>query len=184
MQSRKLNFMIGIFVLLMGVAAFMAGKLLNQRIEPVGLSAPFQGDFRSIIVPAPELPATLPDVTGPFVERRDNTIIVKTKSLEVGGVVANSPTNTRDQSGPQVEVLITSKTVIYRDTTQPGEPFSAENQTVQQTVEKAALDDLDSQLMVMVWGRKRGDRIIADVLMYSDITAIKSAIFKDCEICP
>jgi hypothetical protein len=41
-----------------------------------------------------------------------------------------------------------------------------------------------SQAMIMVWRRKSGDRIIAEVLMYSDLVAVKSAIFEDCEICP
>lgn len=186
MQSKKLIFSIAVFSVLLGVAAFTGGKLLNQRVGPVGLGAPFQGDFRSIIVPAPELPATQPDMTGVVVERKDNTIIVETKSLEVGGGVADSTVNGKNQSGPVIEVVFNDKTVIYRETTQPDEPLSAENQRIQQTVEQAPLDDLDAHArsMIMVWGRKSGDRIIADVLMYSDLVAIKSAIFEDCEICP
>ncbi len=71
--------------------------------------------------------------------------------------------------GPKVEVVVTNETVIYRDTTQPGEPPStAKEQTIQQTVEESTLDDLSSQSMVTVWGRKSGDRIIAEVLFYSN----------------
>jgi len=135
-----------------------------------------------MIIIAPELPSTSPEVTGAFVKRQDNTITIETKSLEAGGLIAD--VDMKSQSGPQVEVVITSKTVIYRETTQPNEPLSVENQTIQQTVEQATLADLDSRSMVMVWGRKSGDRIVADVLMYSDIMMIKGAIFKDCEICP
>ena len=137
-----------------------------------------------MIVPAPELPTTSPEVTGAFVERQDNTIIIETKSLETGSIVYVSPAGTKNQSGPQVEIIVTNETTIYRETTQPSQPLSAENQTIQQTVEQATLDDLDSQSMIMVWGRRSGDRMIAEVLMYSDMVAIKSAIFKDCEICP
>jgi hypothetical protein len=83
-----------------------------------------------------------------------------------------------------VEVVVSGETMIYRETTNPSEPLSAENQTIRQTVESATLDDLDARSMVMVWGRKSGDRVIAEVLMYSDLVAVKSAIFEDCEICP
>jgi hypothetical protein len=184
MQNKRLALLGGGLVLFISAAAFIGGKLLNQRMDPIAPHAPFSGDFRSMILPAPELPSTLPDVTGSFVERRDNTIIIETKSLETRNVVSVSPANERRQSGPSVEVVITGKTLIYRETTHPREPLSAENQTIQQTVEQTTLEDLDSQSMMMVWGRKSGDRIIADVLMYSDLVNIKSAIFEDCEICP
>jgi hypothetical protein len=74
--------------------------------------------------------------------------------------------------------------MIYRETTQRSEPLLGGNQTLQQTVEQATLDDLETNSMVMVWGRRSGDRIIAEVLMFSDTVAIKSAIFEDCEVCP
>lgn len=183
MQSRKLFFILGSLVVV-GAAAFIGGRLLTQRGDPVGLGAPFQGDFRSMIVPAPELPTAPPEVTGPFVEQQDNTIIVETKSLQTGGIGSASSPNTKSQTGPLVEVVVTSETMIYRETTQPSEALSSENQTIQQTVEQATLDELDSQSMIMVWGRKSGDRVIAEVLMYSDLVAVKSAIFEDCEICP
>jgi hypothetical protein len=184
MQNKKFTLIAGVLILFIGTAAFVAARLLNQRLTPVALGAPFQGDFRSMITPAPELPTTPPEVTGPFVERQDNTIIIEMKSLQTSDIVSNSPTGTRNQSGPRVEVAITGETKIYHETTHPSEPLSAENQIIRQTVEPATLDALDSRSMVMVWGRRSGDRIIAEVLMYSDLVAVKSAIFKDCEICP
>ena len=184
MQNKKFTLIAGVLILFLGAAAFVAARLLNQRLTPIALGAPFEGDFRSMILPAPELPTTAPDVTGPFMERQDNTIIVETKSLESGGLGAASSENTKSQTGPLVEVVVTGETLIYRETTNPSEPLSAENQTIRQTVEPATLDALDSRSMIMVWGRKSGDRLIAEVLMYSDLVAVKSAIFEDCEICP
>jgi len=184
MQNKKRFLVLGLLVLSVGVAAFIGGRLLNQESDPLTLGAPVEGDFRSMILPAPELPTTLPEVSGPIVGRQDNTIIVEIKSIETSGMVSVSPADTKNQSGPQVEVVVTGQTLIYRETTQPSEPLSVENQTILQTVEQATLDDLDSQSMVMAWGRKSGDRIIAAVLMYSDLVAVKSAIFEDCEICP
>jgi hypothetical protein len=180
MQRKRLLLVFGVLVLLVG-AAFLGGRLLNQRVHPVGVGGPFGGeDLRSIILPAPELPGTPPEITGAFIQRHDNTITVETKSLEAGSRVSNS----KNQNGPQVEVVVTSGTMIYRETTGPSEPFSAENQTVQQTVQEATLDDLDPQSMITVWGRKSGNRVVAEVLMYSNLTEIKRAIFEDCEICP
>jgi len=181
-QKKKIIFIMGSLFLIVGSAAFVGGMLVNQNVR---VGAPFEGeDLRSIILPAPELPTTLPQVTGALVERHDNTIIVETKSLTVSSIVFDSPANTKTRTDPQVEVVVTGETMIYRETTQPSEPFSVENQTIPQTVEQAALDDLDSQSMITAWGRKSGDRVIAEVLMYSDMVAIKTAIFEDCEICP
>jgi hypothetical protein len=176
MQNMKLILVLGVLILLVGAAAFVGGRLLTERLDPAG-------SVTVSIVPATELARTSPDATGPFVERRDNTIMVEPKSLAAGDVVA-SPGCTKSQSGPVVEIVIAGETMIYRETTQPNGPLSSGNQTVQQTVEQATLDDLGAKSMVMVWGRKSGDRIIAQVLMYSDVVAIKSAIFEDCEICP
>jgi hypothetical protein len=183
MHNQK-RILLSIFVVLLGAAAFIGARFLHPRSDAIGMGAPFEGDFRSMIVPAPELPATAPAVTGPFVARQDNVLIVETKSLEADGIGAVSSENEKRQTGPRVEVFVSGKTAIYRETTNPSKPLSAENQTVVQTLARATLDDLDSQSMVMVWGRKSGDRVIADVLMFSDLVAVKNAIFEDCEICP
>jgi hypothetical protein len=181
MQKQRLVLAVGALVLWVGAAAYLGGVYLNQRIHPVGFGRTFgDEDLRSILLPAPELPAIPPEITGAFIQRRDNTITVETKSLEAGGFVSTS----KNQSGPRVEVIVTNGTLIYQETTQPGQPFSAENPTVQQTVEEATLDDLDPQVMITVWGRKSGDRVVAEVLMYSNLAEIKRAIFEDCEICP
>jgi hypothetical protein len=70
MQNKKPILIIGILLLVVGAAAFIGGKLLNREFDPLALSAPFTDDFRSMILPAPELPTTLPEVTGALVERR------------------------------------------------------------------------------------------------------------------
>lgn len=181
MQNKKLVIGLGILVLFVGAAAFVAGRMLNGKVNPLGMfGLGGKGGMMSVmvnVIPAEELPKTQPTVMGPFVERKDKTIFIQSVSLKAGGkgvvvssgggdVVAGSPS---DNGGPKVEVVITNETTIYRDTTQPGEPPSTgESQTIQQTVEEATLDDLSSQSMVMVWGRKTGDRIIADVLLYSN----------------
>jgi len=192
MQNKKLFIILGVVVVLVGAAAFVAGRLLNQGVGPMGLGLPLGkgGDMVSVSIqmePASELPTTQPDVIGQFAERQDNTVIVSSMPMKAGGggvvvsvnkddgdedggeEVAGSPMN---NDGPKVEVVVTSETVIYKDTTEPPAP-SGGNQTVQQTVAEGSLDDLTSNSFVTVWGRKSGDRIIADVLFYSQPVVFK-----------
>jgi hypothetical protein len=192
MQSKKQIIILGIVVLVVGAAAFIAGRLLNQGVNPLGfLGLPLgKGGGMAVSIemkPATELPKTKPDVIGQFSERQDNTIIVSSFSMEAGGggvvisvnksdgdedggeEVAGSPMN---NEGPKVEVVVTSETILYKDTTEPPAP-SGGNQTVQQTVGEGTLDDLTSNSFITVWGRKSGDRIIADVILYSQPVVFK-----------
>lgn len=180
MQNKKLFVILGILVLLAGAAAFIGGRLLNQRVGPVGLGMPMGGgDVMSVsiqITPAPELPTTRPEVTGRFVERKDNSIVVSSVSMDAGGggvIVESSGGGEQSLSGdtgggPKVEVVITSETTIYLETTQFSGPPSSGNRVVQQTVAESSLDDLTSQSFVTVWGRKSGDRIVAEVIFISN----------------
>ena len=176
MQNKKLYIFLGITILLVGVAAFVAGRMLTGKVGPVGLGGPNGGRVSisiNDITPAPELPVTQADVTGLFVERTDNTIVVQavTFGMGVGGVSGDSPMD--ENSGVKVEVVVTGETKIYRDVTQFGEPVNGEIHNVQQAVEDGTLDDLNDQTFITVWGRKSGDRVIADVLFYSNPQMIK-----------
>jgi hypothetical protein len=42
-----------------------------------------------------------------------------------------------------------------------------QGQNIQQVVEAGSLDEVGQNSMIMVWGRKTGNRFIADVLLYS-----------------
>ena len=185
MQNKKLFVVLVGLVLLVGAAAFLGGRMLNQNVGPAGPGGPPGSNsnaFSVQLIPAEELPKTAPEVTGPFVERKDNTIVVASIPMKAGGggmvksegggeFVAGSPVDL--DSVPKVEVVVTSETMIYRETTEFKEPSSNETQTIQQTVEESTLDELNSQSMVMVWGRKSGDRIIAEVLFYSNPVMFK-----------
>jgi hypothetical protein len=192
MQNKKLYIILAVVIVVVAASAFVGGRLINRQVGSLGF-LPFGngGGMVSLSVnmtPAPELPTTRPDATGTFVERKDNTITVQTISMEMGkggGVVVavgsadganGSVTNSSGGGdGPKVEVVVTNQTKIYRDATDMGEPPSSGNQTItiQQIVEPGTLDDLKSQTMVMVWGRKNGDRIIADVISYSNPVIFK-----------
>lgn len=177
MHKKKFYFIVATAALVISAAALIGGRFLNQRINP-------SGTISVNIIPAVELPTTSPEVTGPLIERRDNTMIIETKSLDTGSTGVVSVAGRRNEAGPRVEVVITGETVTYRETTHLSELLSGGNQNIQQTVVEATLDELDSRSMVMVWGRKSGDRIIAEVLMYSNTVAIKRGLFEDCDECP
>ena len=187
MQNKKLVLGLSILVLLVGAAAFIGGRMLNQGVNPLGPLSMGNGEFMAVsvqITPAAELPTTQPEVTGSFVERKDNSIVLATVSMEAGsgGVVVQSDgggdgetsVSGPEPDGPKVEVVITSETIIYLETTQPnGPPASGENVVLQQTVAEGSLDDLTSQSFVTVWGRKSGDRIIAETLFISNPVLFK-----------
>jgi|SRR5687767_7252732 len=180
-QNKKLILVMGVLVLLVGAAAFLAGRMLKSKVGALGFfGLGGKGNMRVFsinLIPAEELPKTPPEVTGLFVERKDKTIVIQSVSLRAGGggmvvekggdeAVAGSPADFN--TGPKVEVVITNETTIYRDTTQRPSGPPGENETIQQTAEESTLDDLNSDSMVTVWGRKSGDRIIAEVLFYSN----------------
>ena len=75
--------------------------------------------------------------------------------------------------GPKKEVVITSETTIYLENTEFPDPKSGEEVVIQQSVTEGSLDDLTSQSFVTVWGRKSGDRIIAEVLFISNPVIFK-----------
>ena len=189
MQNKKLIVGLSILVALVGVAAFIGGRLLNGRVGPLGMPLGGNGGMVSIsveVTPAPELPTTQPEVIGSFVERKDKTIVIQSVPLNAGkgGMVlqtsgggegeamAGSP---MENDGPKVEVVINNDTMIYLETTQPpSAPLtSGETLVMQQTVEEGSLDDLTSQSFVTVWGRKSGDRIIAEVIFISNPVVFK-----------
>ena len=176
MPNRKLYIMMGASIIVIGVAAFVAGRMLNGSVGSVPLGGPNgQSVFISIdeITPAPELPTTNADITGLFVERKDNTLVVQAVSFSagVGGIAGEAPMD--EDSGLKVEVVITGETKIYKDVTEFPAPVNGEVHNVQQAAEEGTLDDLHTQSSITVWGRRSGDRIIADVLFYTNPESIK-----------
>jgi hypothetical protein len=78
-----------------------------------------------------------------------------------------------EDSGVKVEVILTSQTIIYQDVTEILEPVNGEIPGLQQAAAEGMLDDLSPDSFVTVWGRRSGDRIISDVLFYSNPKMLK-----------
>ncbi len=173
MQNKKLIINLGILVLLVGAAAFVAGRMLNRKVDPLSLLGIAGKGVVISVIPAEELPKTQAEVIGQFLERKDNTIVVQPIPLKLGagGIVARSSAGI--SSASEVEVVIANETIIYRDTTTDFNVPPSEGQSLQQTVEESTQDDLNTESPISAWGHKSGDRIIAEVLVYSNPVAIR-----------
>jgi hypothetical protein len=176
-----------IVILLLAGAAFVGARLLNGQGLPfmstgggsgpsLSLGGPGGKMVKLDIEPSKELPQTSADVTGLFDHRQDNSIFVGTGKVTMAfkkdpsGKVETSS----NHDGPTVEIVVTSQTKIYKDVTMrqfDGPP--PEGQKIQQTLESGSLDDVGQSSMLTVWGKKTGDRFIAEVLVYSPPAFIK-----------
>jgi hypothetical protein len=115
------------------------------------------------VTPLSELPNIPSDVKGLFVSREDNRLIIGTGRVSlIDSGDGQNPQASYD--GPQVEVVITRDTVVFRESMQ--EPDSGQ---AQPSVEAGSLDEITSYTTVVVWGRRTGDRVIADVLLYQPL---------------
>ena len=180
--------------ILVAAAAFIGGRLLNGPGNPIGsILSPGSGGFvlsESKMVemkPAPELPTTQPEVMGSFVKRQDGSIFIQEFSMDFAGggggpsIAVAAPSSGSDTSpepsntGPSVEVVITNKTLIYSDATQ-FDSNSDNNSVIEQKVKPSTADAISSQSIITVWGRKVGDRVIADVILYQHSGHIRITI--------
>jgi hypothetical protein len=170
-------------IVLLGGAAFVGGRLLNNQPAQAngkgGLmmkGGPRGGQAVSLeIEPSKDLPEGKPDAMGIFAERKDNSIFVTIGTKFMVQVDKNGTVNTQtDGNGDKLEVVVTGDTKIYKDVTEASleGPPPADGK-VQQKVAPGSLDEIGSNSFVSAWGEKRGDRVIATVLMYSQPMMIK-----------
>ena len=164
-----------LLVLLLGGAAYVGGRLLNGEEIP-GFSSGRAGSRDLQILPAKELPGTPADVDGIFDHRKDKSIFVGTGNItgSKGQDASGNLHVTLSHDGPVVEVVVTTQTKIYRDITQ--QQFNGrrpDQGQIQQVVEPGTVDEMAQLSMITVWGRKTGDRYIADVLVYTPPPVLK-----------
>jgi hypothetical protein len=132
--------------------------------------------LRLKIEPAPELPDEPTEVNGVLLRRQDNSVFVGTGEIRLGITMdeAGQQSVSLDHSGPEIEVVINHDTLIYCDETDmsiinPGSGKSGE-QTIQQVVKAVdSLDEVGDNAEIEVWGERRGDRVVAQVLVYHNM---------------
>lgn len=178
-RRSALPFILGaVLIAILAGAAFVAFRYFNQAgsrpvagagPEIVSISGPGGAaqTFSLNVKPAPQLPTTQPDVVGVFVERKDNSVFVGTGNIEfiVRAEPGQEPQADSSFSGDKIEVVISPDTVIYRDATNL-DPDDPEDE-MQQVVEESTINEITDQSSISAWGRKVGDRIIADVVVFS-----------------
>ncbi len=129
------------------------------------------------ILPSPDLPVRESETSGIFLRQIDNSIFVGTGATELNVQIEQAadgsivPSVSLSSNGPEVEVVITHDTVLYQDVTeipgQGGVPGKAGDTTVTQKVELIdTLDDLKGNAELQVWGTRRADRVVADILVF------------------
>ena len=188
-RKPRLTYIVGgiILIVLLAGAAFVGARLMNGQGLPFVSNGSGSGPSLSLggpggkmvkldIEPSKELPQTPADVSGLFDHRQDNSVFVGTGKVTMAfkkdpsGKVETSS----NHDGPTVEVVVTSQTKIYIDVTMrqfDGPP--PEGQKIQQVLESGSLDDVGQSSMLTVWGKKTGDRFIAEILVYSPPAFIK-----------
>lgn len=134
---------------------------------------------RTTILPAPELPHTQSVAFGILKQREDNSLIIGTGDIELsidvevdGATGQESTSIVPSTNGPELEVVITRDTIIYRDVTDlttdaPTE--SGEREIVQQVRQIDSLEDVPDNAEIEVWGERSGDRIVAEVLVFGPL---------------
>ncbi len=169
-------------VLALAGAAYLGTRML-ARAETANRSVgggpliPMKGGANSAAVGtslniqnAPEIPQRAPDMNGAVTEVKDNSLMVSAVESMVVRLDENGESDFDiEYQGAATEVVLTSETQIYFDTTFQNtniqKEMPKEGETIQQTIEPADLSEIGPHTMVSVWGYKRGDRLIAEVIL-------------------
>lgn len=134
---------------------------------------------RTTLLPAEELPAEESSAFGVVARLEDDNLIVGTGNIDlevdvdVDGETGQQTTSlVPSTDGPEVEVVITNATIIYKDVTDlktdtPTE--SGERTIVQQVRQVDSAEEIEVNSEIEVWGEKRGDRIVATVLVFGPL---------------
>lgn len=171
-STRTGRFLIIIFLIIgLALTSFIAGKWMNSIRPPMDQMIISDGNSvvgKGVLIdlePAAELPQYEPDATGMFVRREDNSIFIGT-GINSYGVELSPDGPIAIYDGPLLEVVVAKETKIYCDDTE--EPTSYNSTTkIQQKIKSGTLDELvNGSQQVQVWGRRVGDRLIADTVLY------------------
>ena len=162
-------------VLLLAGGAYMAGQLLSPGPEMGDADGPTikigmgKGPLTEAVwVPAEECPTEDPDVAGAYSRRQDNSVFVnETKdgfmiSQDESGSFA--VTNT---TGKIHEVVVTGETGVYVDSTNEQLDEAMLDGKLYQKLGPGTIEEIAGLSYVRAWGEKRGDRLIASVLIYT-----------------
>jgi hypothetical protein len=135
-------------IALLGAAVYLAIILTGNRIGILSAGARYE-----LILPT-QYPDRQSDVEGFVVEVKDNSIFVRPAFKREGG----------QQDYPPVEVVVGSTTEIYRDETDRQHPIIVDGK-FEWVINPFALDQIEVGYVLNAWGARRGDRVVADVII-------------------
>lgn len=152
--------------------AYVAGRYLTGEVNPFSMLQSAGGDMMVTTIQmegSKDLPQVKSIVAGTYTGRSDNIIRVKESEVSVFNGVASVGGD--DANAVTHDVLVTKDTTIFKDVTD----YSTVGQGVtQQVVEPSDLEEMHEDAFVQVWGRKSGDRVIADTISFSNPSMINS----------
>jgi hypothetical protein len=177
--------LISVLVVLVAAGAFTAARLIAAQREAASLPAGAQvyedvfddgtGNpvtVKTVILPAAELPGRPAAAAGVLVRQEDNSYFVGTGSISVNITNINGEESTAvEHSGPEIEVVAGRDAQFYRDVTEVS--FTAaesKEQTLQQEIVPVERPEtIPAGANIQAWGEKRGDRVTADIVVYSEV---------------
>ncbi len=151
-------------VVVLGSAAFVAGKLMMQR--QASKSAPVAPP--KLVTPAAGVPTADPDARGDTLGRDGNSIFV-CESNPVLTINLDGTINKNGSCTLQVEVVTGHDTVVLHDVSALRNPSPAkqgESYIIQQIIEPGSSDDISVGTAVRAWGAQSGNRVMARTLLY------------------
>ena len=169
---------IGLVILLLGLlagAVFVAARQLSSQQENPNPAeseplVQLRDDSAAVslpnrVIPAAELPAREPEARGIFVRCEDNTLIIGTGTVHMN-VDMNDPQRriVASHDGVEIEVVTHHETLIFRDETIVAGTTGPVPQIIRPMDSLAEVDELT---YISAWGSRRGDRLVADLLVYS-----------------
>jgi hypothetical protein len=145
-----------LLVALFAGAIYVAASLIRtQKFGPqAGEGGP--DGIRITFNRATEIPAQQPDLFGLVKGLNNNTLLVSPQS------------KTQPEGGPQVDVVIVRNTRVYRDASLDRVPRPDKSETLQQVLEPISMSRLEQEKTVEMWGHRRGDGWIADLIVAFD----------------
>jgi hypothetical protein len=119
-------------------------------------------------VKAEECPARDPDVAGAYASRQDNSIFVnETKDGFMISQDENGSFSITNTTGKIHEVVVTGETSVYVDSTNEQLDEALSDGKLYQKLGPGTIEEIADLSYVRAWGERRGDRLIASVLLYT-----------------
>jgi hypothetical protein len=110
-------------------------------------------------------------VSGVLVQRQDNRLLVGTGNAayqEGIGEDGRLQAGTRFD-GPEVEVVVTANTLLYRDESEVTIQDDGTSLKREAVSPAASLEEMGALAFIRAWGSRRGDRVTATVLVFESL---------------